>query len=99
MEYNVKSTKIFFVNEDGGISFCTPTGLLDIETTAIRDLPNGTSYWIVDFETEEQLNQAFPDEYFFDAYELDLEVLGPPHGIALGYDEWAKLQPPGTLGL
>jgi len=72
--------------------------LLDVETVAVRDLPNGTPYWIVDFETEEAMEEAFPSMDFFDAHELDLEVLGPPHGIALGYEEWAKLQPPGTPG-
>lgn len=99
MDYNVKSTRIFFVNEAGGIAVCTPTGRLDIETTAVRDLPNGTPYWIVDFGTESAMDEAFPSNDFFDAHELDQETLGPPHGIALGYDEWAKLQPPGTPGL
>jgi hypothetical protein len=99
MEYNVETTRIFFVNEFGGIAVCTPTGSLDIETTAIRDLPNGTPYWIVDFKTTELMEQAFPPDDFIEAYELDQEILGPSHGIALGYDEWAKLQPPGTLGL
>lgn len=99
MEYNVKSTRIFFVTESGGIAVTTPTGRLDIETTAVRDLPYGTPYWIVDYGTEEAMEAAFPSNDFFDAYELDLEVLGPPHGTALGYEEWAKLQPPGTPGL
>jgi hypothetical protein len=99
MEYNVQTTKIFFTNEEGGIAICTPTGELPVEVVAVRDLPNGTSYWIIDFETFEAMQEAFPDQDFFDAHELDQEVLGPPHGVSLGYDEWAKLQEPGTLGL
>jgi len=99
MEYNIKSTRIFFVNEQGGIGICCPSGDLNVEVVAVRDLPNGTLYWIIDFETEQKLEEAFPNSDFFDAHELDQEVLGPPHGISLGYDEWAKLQEPGTQGL
>jgi hypothetical protein len=99
MDYNIQSTRIFFENDEGGIAVCCPSGELPVEVVAVRDLPNGTPYWIVDFNTIEQLQAAFPDQDFFDAYELDKEVLGEPHGYSLGYDEWAKLQSPGTLGV
>ena len=99
MEYNVQATRIFFENNVGGIAVCSPTGLIDVETTAIRDLPNGTPFWIKDFNTMEQLKEAFPENAFFEAFELDKETLGEPHGIALGYEEWSKLQEPGTPGL
>lgn len=99
MDYNVQTTRIFFENDEGGIAVCCPSGLLDVETVAVRDLPNGAAYWIVDYKTLEQLEEAWPDIDFFDAFELDQEVLGEPHGYALGYEEWAKLQEPGTLGL
>lgn len=99
MEYNVETTRIFFVGIGGGIGVCVPSGVLDVETTALRDLPNGTPYWIIDFGTKEAMDELYPPDDFFDAHELDQEALGPPHGIALGYEEWAKLQLPGTPGL
>ena len=99
MNYNIKTTRIFFNNNEGGIAYSIPTGELPVEVVAVRDLPSNTPYWIIDFETFENMKNAYPDKDFFDAYELDQEVLGPPHGVSLGYDEWAKLQEPGTLGL
>jgi hypothetical protein len=99
MDYNIKSTKIFYENQNGEIAICSPSGELPVEVVAIRDLPNGTPYWIIDFETEENLLESIPSMDFFYAYELDTNLLGPPHGIALGYDEWVKLQPPGTPGI
>jgi hypothetical protein len=99
MDYNVKTTRILFSDSFGQLNICTTTGELPVEVCAVRDLPNGTPYWIIDFETEENLQRTFSDMDFFGALELDEEVLGPPHGVSLGYDEWAKLQEPGTLGL
>lgn len=97
--YNIETTKIFYEDENKYINICAPSGELPVEVVAIRDLPPGTPYWIVDFKTIENLKASFPSMNFFGAYELDKDLLGEPHGIALGYDEWAKLQPPGTPGL
>jgi len=99
MTYNVKTTRILFSGSSGQLNICSPTGELPVEVCAVRDLPNGTPYWIVDFETEENLQTTFSDMDFFTALELDEESLGNPHGVALGYEEWAKLQKPGTPGL
>lgn len=98
-KYNPVTTRIFFDNGEGGVAICTPTGSLDPEVVAVRDLPHGSQYWIIDFKTVEDLDAAMPDPDFYDAYELDIAALGAPHGIALGYDEWKKLQPPGTPGV
>ncbi len=86
MTYNIKTTKILFTNpESGSVSFCTPTGDLDIETVAKRDLPIGSPYWIVDFETEENLEQKlYSNLRFGNALELDEEILGTPNGISIG---------------
>lgn len=98
-KYNPETTRIFFDNGEGGVAICTPTGSLPAEVVAVRDLPHGTRYWIVDFKTAENLDAAMPDPDFYDAYELDIAALGAPHGTALGYEAWAQLQPPGTLGV
>lgn len=99
MDYNVKTTKIFYENKNKEIAICSPTGELPVEVVAVRDLPYGTPYWIIDFGTEENMMNSIPSMDFFYAHEIDQDVLGPPHGIALGYDEWVKLQSPGTPGI
>lgn len=98
MEYNIETTKILF-NYEGHLAFCSPTGELPVEVVAVRDLPPETRYWIVDFETIENMTASLPPDDFFDAYELDEDVLGPSHGIALGYEEWLKKQSPKISGL
>lgn len=98
-KYNPETTRILFENSFGGVSICTPSGILPCEVVAVRDLPAGTPYWIIDYKTTSALNAAMPDGDFYDAYELDHNELGAPHGVALGYEEWAKLQPPGTPGV
>ena len=98
-KYNPETTRILFENPSGGVSICTPSGTLPCEVVAQRDLPAGTPYWIIDYKTIAALNAAMPDGDFYDAYELDFAELGDHHGVALGYAEWAKLQPPGTLGV
>jgi len=54
---------IIFTNEMGGVSICTPTGDLDIESTKAKDTPEHSI--IVDADT---LPEA--DNDFFDAWEL-----------------------------
>lgn len=98
MTYNVSTTKIFFTNEEGGIAICSPTGDIPVEVVAARDLPAGTPYWIVDFKTEEAYREVFADYHFFDAYELDQDELGEPHGIAIGREEWDRLHPTNLTG-
>lgn len=100
MTYNPETTIILFENENKEIFICNPTGELPVEVVAIRDLPAGTPYWIKEFSsTQEKLNVLKQYDTFFSAYELDKDVLGHPHGIALGFTEWARQQPEGTLGL
>lgn len=57
------SQVIIFTNELGGVSVCTPTGALDIETTKAKDTPEHSI--IVD-------TSALPeaDNDFFNAWEL-----------------------------
>lgn len=57
------SQVIIFTNEMGGVSICTPTGDLDIESTKAKDTPEHSI--IVDADT---LPEA--DNDFFDAWEL-----------------------------
>jgi hypothetical protein len=54
---------IIYLNENGGVSVCTPTGELSIEETQAKDTPEGSI--IVDID-------SLPNEYsdFFDAWEL-----------------------------
>jgi hypothetical protein len=54
---------IIFINDNGGVSVCTPTGELDIQAVKAKDTPS-TSIIVQDTE----LPQA--DNDFFDAWEL-----------------------------
>lgn len=100
MEYNIQTSRIFFSTSDNNVCICCPSGELDIEIVASRDLPEGSPYWIIDFETMENMEQQFyPFRDFNFAMELDLDVLGPPHGIALGHTEYYRVNGPGTLGV
>ena len=95
MSYNPETTRIFYENENKNIIMCIPTGELPVEIVAVRDLPKGSPYWIV----ETKPTDFNIDMQFIDAYELDEDSLGAPHGVALGYEEWARQQPLGTPGL
>lgn len=59
---------IIYKNELGGVSVCTPTGELDIETVKVKDTPEGSI--VVD-------SDALPNAYldFFNAWELNNETV------------------------
>ena len=56
--------KIIFPNETG-ISLITPTGELSLEETALKDVPTGVPYLIIDS------SQLPADREFRDAWEAD----------------------------
>jgi hypothetical protein len=57
--------KIIFPNENGSISVMSPTGELSDEETALKDVPTGVKYKILDASD-------LPDDYeFFNAWEYD----------------------------
>lgn len=92
MTYNIKTTRIFFKNTNNSISMCVPTGEICVEDVAKKDLPEGTPYWIVDFETEEKLQELLGSKMqFFNCLELDDDIVGEHHGISLGHDKWCEL--------
>ena len=67
---------------ENGLAIMTPTGELDINETARKDVPAGVTYWIVeDSEIPE-------DRTFRDAWELDVDLLGEPDGVGIGSDAW-----------
>jgi len=55
-----------------------------IEEVALKDTPDGEPFWIVNEED-------YPtDDTFYDAWELDLDVLGEPAGYGMSYEEWIQ---------
>ena len=59
--------KIIFPNETG-ISVITPTGDLSLEETALKDVPTGVKFKILDASD-------LPNDYeFFDAWEFDFDA-------------------------
>jgi hypothetical protein len=64
--------------ENGSVSLGVPTEEVlqkyTIEKVALKDVPAGLPFWIVPQES------VPTDHEFFNAWEIDEEVLGPPHG-------------------
>lgn len=75
-------------NDDGGISLGYPTSSIlkkySIEQVAQKDVPVGKPFWIIN---DEDLPK---DHTFFNAWELDPESLGDPHGHGMDYQEWLE---------
>ena len=73
------SQVIVFENENGGVSVGTPTQealqIMSIHQIATKDTPAGCPFWIV------EASSLPPDHTFFNAWELDKEKLGEPHGV------------------
>lgn len=71
--------KIIFENDAGGVAIIHPTQegleLFTIKELAIKDVPHGKPYWIVQ-------DSYIPDDRTFrDAWELDKKALGELHGV------------------
>ena len=63
-----KMKKIIYPNENGSISVISPTGELSNEETALKDVPTGVKYKIIDASD-------LPNELdFFDAWEFDFST-------------------------
>jgi hypothetical protein len=62
--------KIIFPNENGSISVIYPTGELSDKETALKDVPTGVKYKILD-------EADLPSDYtFFNAWEYDFDKNG-----------------------
>jgi hypothetical protein len=62
------SKAIIFINDNGGVSVCIPTGELSIEEIKEKDTPNNSI--IVDYDTLPN-----SDNDFFDAWELNGSIV------------------------
>ena len=71
--------KIIFPNGEGGICVLIPTGELPLEEVALKDVPAGTPYLIVE-------DDVIPsDRSFRNAWEADFSN---PDGHGIGADAW-----------
>ena len=60
--------KIIYLNDSGTITVLSPSGLLSDEETALKDVPTGVKFKILDASD-------LPNDYeFFDAWEFDFEA-------------------------
>lgn len=79
---------ILHENDVGGVAICSPTPeALEIYTIieiALKDVPTGKPFWIVDKE------YVSNDHTFFNAWELDIEALGEPVGYGVDYKDWER---------
>lgn len=71
---------IVFVNESGGVSIMTPcsTDLTTLEVGA-KDVPVGVDFWVISADDLPE------DRSFRNAWELDVEAMGKPHGVGGTY--------------
>lgn len=75
--------KIIYPNGNGGICVVYPTGELPIDQVALKDVPAGLPYLIVD-------DSDIPtDDTFFGAWTADFSN---PHGHGIGHYAWAAQQ-------
>ena len=72
--------KIIYQTEEG-LSIITPTGEIDINEVARKDVPAGVDYWIVE-DTDIPINRTFRN-----AWKL-IDNIGPADGQAIGSDAW-----------
>lgn len=72
--------RIIYQTEEG-LAVIVPTGELDINEVARKDVPAGVDYWIVE-------DSVVPsDRTFRNAWELDANI-GTPDGQGIGADAW-----------
>lgn len=72
--------KIIYQTEEG-LSIITPTGEIDINEVAQKDVPAGVNYWIVE-DTDIPTDRTFRN-----AWKL-IDNIGAADGQAIGSDAW-----------
>jgi len=72
--------RIIYQTEEG-LAVLIPTGELDINEVARKDVPAGVNYWIVED------NEVPSDRTFRNAWELDASI-GEPDGQGIGAEAW-----------
>lgn len=79
--------KIIYPNDNGGICVLipSPNTKLTIEQLALKDVPAGKPYKIID-ESEVPTDRTFRDAWEYDFSDND--------GSGLGHDEWFRLHAP-----
>jgi hypothetical protein len=75
---------IVYPNQErsGGISLVIPTGEVDIEQVALKDVPAGLPFLYVNAD-------QLPDDAFFEAWEANFSS---PDGYGIGHEAWALQQ-------
>jgi len=73
------NVRIVYPNDEGGVSIITPTNDLTVEQTALKDVPAGVPYVIVD------TSEIPKDRFFRNAWEADFSN---PDGYGIGAEAW-----------
>jgi len=68
---------------DGTLNIVIPSGEIEVEQVALKDVPAGVAYKIVD------ISVIPTDRTYRNAWEVDMSN---PDGYGIGHDAWAKLQ-------
>ena len=82
--------RIIYPNDNGGICVLipSPNTKLTIEQLALKDVPAGKPYKIID-ESEVPTDRTFRD-----AWEYNFTSPESIDGFGIGHDEWFRLHPP-----
>lgn len=75
--------RIVYPNQDGGISVIIPSDNFSVEIIAIKDVPSGAPYKIIDTV------DVPSDRTFRNAWEADFSN---PDGYGIGHDAWLAEQ-------
>lgn len=73
-------SKIIFPN-DGGLAVIHPTGDIPVEQVALKDVPIGVPFLIVD-DADVPADRAFREAWTAD--------FSNPHGHGIGHEAWAE---------
>lgn len=76
-------SKIIYPNGAGGICVLFPTGELPLDQVALKDVPAGVPFLVVD-DADIPNDGAFRDAWTADFYN--------PHGHGIGHDAWVAQQ-------
>lgn len=68
---------------DGSLSIVIPTGEVDINNVALKDVPAGVAYKII------SISDIPLDRTYRNAWEADMSN---PDGYGIGHDAWLELQ-------
>jgi hypothetical protein len=93
-QYNPALTRVYTNSgENGSIEMMMPGLDARVEDIVHMDYDAGTRFWIVTYDTEEEMVQDTPDPDFWSAITVDEDAMGEPTGVSMGEEAYVALHP------